>query len=78
MVLWRYTSSGVLDTTFGGDVNPSDGTPDGFVVQSDTAGGSGVDRGTSVAVGTIDIEKVYVTGYSHNGANYDMVLWRFK
>jgi uncharacterized delta-60 repeat protein len=78
MVLWRYTSSGVLDTTFGGDVNPADGTPDGFIVQAGTAGGSGADRGTSVAVGTIDIEKVHVTGYSHNGANFDMVLWRFK
>ena len=78
MVLWRYTSSGVLDTTFGADVNPADGTPDGFVVQAGTAGGNGVDRGTSVAVGTVDIEKVYVTGYSHNGANFDMVLWRFR
>jgi len=79
MVLWRYTENGVLDTTFGGDVNPADGTPDGFVVQSGTAGGNGVDRGTSVAVGIVDSEKVYVIGSSQNSsANYDMVLWRFK
>jgi uncharacterized delta-60 repeat protein len=79
MVLWRYTSSGILDTTFGGDFNPADGIPDGFVVQAGTAGGNGVDRGTSVAVGTIDNDKVYVVGYSENSTwNFDMVLWRFR
>jgi uncharacterized delta-60 repeat protein len=78
MVLWRYTSNGVLDTTFGADVNPADGIPDGFIVQEDTAGGNGADRGTSVVVGTVDNNMVYVVGYSHNGANFDMVLWRFR
>jgi uncharacterized delta-60 repeat protein len=77
-VLWRYTSSGFLDTIFGGDVNPADGNPDGFIVLSGTAGGDGNDRGTSVSVGGIDGNKVYVAGYSHSGSNNDMVLWRFR
>ena len=39
-----------LDNTFGDDVNPADGTPDGFVKDHDAAGGNGWDYGYSIAL----------------------------
>jgi len=76
MVLWRYTSAGVLDTTFGGDVNPADGTPDGFVVHDGAANGTGDDWGHGIALDSQ--ERIVVAGRSTGVTFYDMALWRFK
>jgi uncharacterized delta-60 repeat protein len=67
MVIWRYNSNGTLDTTFNGT---------GFVVHNNAAGGNDYDRGNSIYVGSNG--KIYVTGYSWNGSNDDMVIWRYK
>ncbi|MCZ6690481.1 MAG: hypothetical protein O7H41_12845 [Planctomycetota bacterium] len=66
MAIWRYDTNGSLDTTFG---------TTGFVVHNDAAGGDWHDRGTAIAVGVNDV--VYATGESHNGANFDMVIWAY-
>jgi uncharacterized delta-60 repeat protein len=67
MVIWRYNSNGTLDTTFNGT---------GFVVHNNAAGGNDYDRGNSIYVGSNG--KIYVTGYSWNGSNDDMVIWRYN
>jgi len=67
MVIWRYNSNGSLDTSFNGT---------GFVVHNNAAGGNGNDIGASIYV---DKEgKIYVTGHSWDGSNYDMVIWRYN
>jgi uncharacterized delta-60 repeat protein len=64
MTIWRYNSDGSLDTTF--DV-------DGIVVYNSA---SGDDEGNSIYV---DSEgKIYVTGYSYNGRNNDMTIWKLN
>ena len=76
MVLWRYTSAGILDTTFGGDVNPPDGVPDGFFVHDGAAGGSGDDWGHDIALD--EKQRIVLAGRSTGATSYDMALWRFK
>jgi uncharacterized delta-60 repeat protein len=76
MTIWRYNSNGTLDTTFGGDVNPPDGIPDGFVFHNDTAGGNGDDWGSSIAIDANG--KILVTGFSENTLDRDMVIWRYN
>jgi uncharacterized delta-60 repeat protein len=66
MVIWKYTSSGVLDASFGNN---------GLVVQSNTAGGNGDDEGSSIALDSSG--SIYVVGSSYNGTDHDMVLWKF-
>jgi uncharacterized delta-60 repeat protein len=67
MIIWRYNSNGSLDTSFNGT---------GFVVHNNAAGGNGNDIGASIY---IDKEgKIYVTGHSWDGSNYDMVIWRYN
>lgn len=62
MVIARFNpTDGALDSAFGGDINPADGTPDGFVVLDVSAAGS-ADDATAV---TVDAENnVYVAGTS--------------
>ena len=67
MVIWRYNANGTPDTTF--DSN-------GIVVSNNAAGGNGNDDGNFI---TTDANgKILVTGYSYNGSNYDMVIWRYN
>ena len=40
-------------------------------------GGNGKDVGISIYVDSIN-NKIYVTGYSYNGSDSDMVIWRYK
>jgi uncharacterized delta-60 repeat protein len=68
MVIWRYTDTGQLDTSFG------NGT--GFVVHNGAAGENGGDSGQSVALDPTG--RILVAGFSHNNAgNPDMVIWRY-
>jgi uncharacterized delta-60 repeat protein len=68
MVIWRYNSNGTLDTTFGEGL--------GFVCHNSAAGGNTDDVGNSIYVDSTG--KVYVTGYSFNGRNNDMVIWKYR
>lgn len=77
MAIWRYTSSGALDTTFGGDVNPADGTPDGFVLHNNAAGGDDQDYAASLILDSSD--RICVAGTSSNVAgDGDMTIWRYQ
>jgi uncharacterized delta-60 repeat protein len=124
MYIWRYTSEGILDSTFGSDgtaavnigsddyVNDlvidkdgkilitgksknsvgnndmgiwrfnSDGSQDsafndkGYLFHNNAAGGNGHDSGRSL---TLDkFGRILVAGYSENGIDDDMVIWRFR
>jgi uncharacterized delta-60 repeat protein len=67
MVIWRYNSNGSLDTSFNGK---------GIVVHHNAAGGNGNDVGNSIYVDSNG--RIYVTGFSYNGNDYDMVIWRYN
>ncbi len=67
MVIWRYNSNGTLDNTFGNN---------GVVVHDSAAGGNGNDIGSSIVVDSNG--KIVVAGYSFNGSDNDMVVWRFN
>ncbi len=67
MVIWRYNEEGKLDKTFG---------EGGIVVHDNAAGGNGDDEGKSIYVDNKG--RIYVTGYSYNGRDYDMVIWRYN
>jgi uncharacterized delta-60 repeat protein len=67
MVIWRYNSNGTLDTSFGRK---------GIVVHNNAAGGNSNDVGRSIYVDSAG--KIYVTGFSWNGRDFDMVIWRYN
>ncbi len=68
LVVWRYTDSGSLDTTFNST---------GFLIRNNLAGGSNFDYGTSVAMDSGG--KIVVVGNSmNNSGNSDAVLMRLK
>ncbi|MDQ7046212.1 MAG: SBBP repeat-containing protein [Sulfurovum sp.] len=66
MVIWKYKSDGSLDTTF---------NTTGIVVHHNAAGGSSDDEGSEIALD--DAGNIYITGYSNNGSNDDMVIWKY-
>ena len=66
MVVWRYHLDGSLDTTFNGQ---------GWVVHDNAAGGN--DRDWSRGVALDAMGKVLVAGTSW-GAEFDMVVWRYR
>ena len=67
MVVWRYNSDGTLDQTFNGT---------GYVISSDLLGVAEDDEGMAVAVDANG--KIVVAGFSNNGSNDDMVIWRYN
>ncbi len=71
MVIWRYNSSGSLDTTFN--------SPNGYAVHGNAAGGNGADIGNDIAANNTG--KIIVTGESMNdtpGVFRDMVIWQYN
>ncbi|MCZ6691069.1 MAG: hypothetical protein O7H41_15885 [Planctomycetota bacterium] len=67
MVIWRYTSGGTLDTTFGSG---------GVVAHDSAAGGGWGDRGLAIALDGCGL--ILVAGESYNGTDADMVIWRYE
>jgi uncharacterized delta-60 repeat protein len=67
LAIWRYNSNGLLDTSFG---------VSGIVTHDSAAGGSGADLGKGIAIDPLG--KILVAGYSWNGTNQDMALWRYN
>jgi uncharacterized delta-60 repeat protein len=67
MVIWRYNEEGKLDKSFG---------EGGIVVHDNSAGGKSWDEGHSIYVDKKG--RIYVTGFSYNGRDYDMVIWRYN
>lgn len=75
MVVWRFTANGVLDTRFGDDVNPVDGTADGFFTHHAAAGDNNLDQGKAIIVDSLG--RVVVAGESVSASNgSDMAIWR--
>jgi uncharacterized delta-60 repeat protein len=68
MAIWRYTSDGILDSSF---------NHQGWVVHDNAAGGYDNDQGRDL---TLDGSgRVVVVGYSRNqNLDYDMVVWRYR
>lgn len=67
MIVWRYNANGTLDTAFNGT---------GYVTHDAAAGGANSpDRG--YAIRTDSAGNILVAGKSWNGANEDIVLWRY-
>lgn len=72
MVIWKYRSTGVLDTSFG---------TDGIVINSRAASGGNnttYDRGNDIVMGSSG--NIYVTGSSRNDIptiDEDMVVWKY-
>lgn len=65
MVIWRYTKTGILDTSF---------HTNGYVVSSNVAGGTGADGGNSLIIDSKG--RIMVAGFSNNSTpNADMVIW---
>ncbi|MCZ6689627.1 MAG: hypothetical protein O7H41_08500 [Planctomycetota bacterium] len=69
MVVWRYQSTGVLDTTFG---------TGGVVIHGGAAGTSGTtDWGADIALDAVD--RILVTGWSiDTTGSEEMVVWRIR
>jgi uncharacterized delta-60 repeat protein len=68
MVIWRYDSTGVIDTSF---------NTAGFVVHNGAAGGNSHDIGEGLVIDQNG--RILVTGSSINSeGNYDMIIWRYN
>jgi uncharacterized delta-60 repeat protein len=67
LAIWRYMADGSLDHSFGGD---------GVVTHNGAAGGNSVDIGTSITLDNWG--RIIVCGFSWNGNDYDMTIWRYN
>lgn len=65
--VWRYNSDGTIDTSFSGD---------GVDTRNGDAGGNNHDSGTRVVLDSSG--RSVICGYSHDGANYEAMLWRYN
>lgn len=75
MAIWKYSNSGKLDITFGGDEN-SDNIPDGFVYHDRAAGNNNKDWGHDIEIDSNS--NILVSGESEGPtSDPDMVIWRF-
>lgn len=74
VVVARFNTDGTLDNTFGGDVNPADSTPDGFVFV-DSSGVGSTDQGNAMVLDSSD--NIYVAGTTNAAGTDDMALWKF-
>jgi len=67
MAVWRFDSTGALDTTFGGGK--------GFFTHHNAGGGNGIDRAYAIALDSQG--RILVTGSSQSGFKADpLVVWR--
>ncbi len=62
--VWRFNQDGSPDTTFNGS---------GYVVHDISGGEDGIQGMVIDSSG-----RIVVSGYSDNGSNYDMAIWRFN
>jgi uncharacterized delta-60 repeat protein len=67
MAVWRISSEGLLDPTFG---------TGGIFSHDNAAGGHSWDLGTSLALDSVGY--LLVTGLSYNGTSSDLVVWRLR
>jgi len=67
MALWRFTPEGQLDIGF---------ATNGMVSHASAAGGNGDDVAQAIAIASDGL--IYVAGYSYNGTDNDLVIWRFN
>ena len=67
MTIWRLTSSGNLDPTFGSG---------GVVWHDNAAGGSSHDYGSAISLDLFG--NVYAAGSGFSGTSADMVIWRYS
>ncbi len=68
--IWRYNNSGMLDTTFGGDLDPTDSVPDGYTVFNDF-------EAVPTAVAVDQSGRILMAGFTVTASGFDMVLFRF-
>ena len=68
MYIWRFETNGNLDTEF---------NTDGVFSHDSAAGGFAIDTG--LAVGEDSLNRLYIGGFSENGAgDFDATFWRMK
>jgi len=65
LAVWRLNTNGNLDTSFDND---------GIFIHHNAAGGNGLDEGNGIEIQVN--EKIVVVGYSYNGSNEDLSVWR--
>jgi uncharacterized delta-60 repeat protein len=70
-----FSDSCDVTVMIAGELDPTFGTL-GFIVHHGAAGGSNADVGNDIAVDADG--KIVVAGFSYNGTNNDMTLWRFN
>ena len=67
MSLWRYNSNMTLDTGF---------NTTGYATHNSAAGGNGIDEAESLLIDAN--AKILVAGFSFNGSDEDIALWRYN
>ena len=74
MAVWRFTATGALDSTFGGDYN-SDLSPDGFVLHDGATAVGSYDGAAALALD--NNQRIVVAGSSFTlSTDYELVVWR--